>query len=304
VSKVAIKDIIIDPAVQIRRGNHEPTVRRYEESFDKLPPVVVFKTKEGLLLADGFHRMAAAERLGLREIKAEIRTGSREAALEYAVIGNTKNAEALTPDERDEGIRRLKRLHSDWTQTKIADMMSVSEVTVRHVFAADKVRKVVLTGGKSSMDELKNRHFTEIASAPQHTWEPLAEAAGKRHWSVEATRLAVKNLEDDRLTKDHKRAILAGKTDPVVFTQDGEKAVPVTVVSRQLRDMAANDAVLALERALEHLSKLRLFSIRAIIRTAGGDRLERLHKELPKDIAFLEELADAVKKEKRPHLVS
>jgi ParB-like chromosome segregation protein Spo0J len=304
VSKLAIRDIVVDPAVQIRRGNHEPTIRRYEESFDKLPPVVVFKTKDGMLLADGFHRMAAAQRLGLKDIQAEIRSGSREAALEYAVVANTKNADPLTPDERDEGIRRLKQLHPDWANQKIADVMSISENTVRHVMAGDKVRKSVLLSGNSPAGELKPSHFTEIAAAPKDAWEPLVEAASKRGWSTDATRLAVKNLRDDRLPKEHKAKLLSGRADPVVITPDGDVAVPVNVVSRQLRDMAANDAVLALERALEHLAKLRLFSIRAIVRTAGGDRLDRLHKELPKDIAFLEELADAVKKEKRPHLVS
>ena len=77
--KIAINKIVVDPTVQIRRANHEPTIRRYEESFDKLPPVVVFDVPgEGRLLADGFHRIAAAERLGRREIDATLRKGTRE----------------------------------------------------------------------------------------------------------------------------------------------------------------------------------------------------------------------------------
>jgi ParB-like chromosome segregation protein Spo0J len=305
VSKLAVKDIIVDPAIQIRRSNHELTIRRYEESFDQLPPVVVFRTKEGLLLADGFHRVAAAQRLGRREIDAEIRTGSRENALEYAVVANTKNADPLTPEERDEGIRRLHQLHPRWPNQKIANAMSVSENTVRYVFNADRVRKAVLVGKHSAQAEsLKSSHFTEIAAAPQAAWDPLVGAASKRGWSRDVTRLAVQNLKDDRLSSEHKAKLLSGRADPVVRTADGDLAVPATVMSRQIRDMAANDAVLALERALEHLAKLRLFSVRAIVRTAGNDRLERLQKELPKDIEFMEELLNAVKKERRPHLVS
>src|SRR3989442_10872953 len=104
--KIAIKEIEIDTTIQIRRGNHEPTIRRYEESFEKLPPVDVFRTPEGDLLADGFHRVAAAERLGKREIQATIHKGTREAALEFAVTANMKNADPLSPEERDDGIRR------------------------------------------------------------------------------------------------------------------------------------------------------------------------------------------------------
>ena len=96
--KIAINKIVVDPTVQIRRANHEPTIRRYEESFDKLPPVVVFDVPgEGRLLADGFHRIAAAERLGRREIDATLRKGTREDVLEFAVIANTKNGTRCLP---------------------------------------------------------------------------------------------------------------------------------------------------------------------------------------------------------------
>ena len=267
--------------------------------------MVVFRTKEGLLLADGFHRMAAAQRLGLKEIKAEVRTGSREAALEYAVVANTKNADPLSPEERDEGVRRLRQLHPEWANQKIADVMSLSEDTVRRVFAADKVRRAVMVSRNSAAAEsLKPTHFTEIAAAPSAAWEQLVGAASKRGWSRDTTRLAVKNLKDNRLPPEHKTKLLSGRADPVVVTPDGDLAVPANAISRQIRDMAANDAVLALERALEHLAKLRLFSVRAIVRTAGNERLDRLQKELPKDIEFLEELLGTVKKERRPHLVS
>jgi hypothetical protein len=38
-------------------------VERYAQMLDALPPIVVFDTQEGLLLVDGYHRLAAA-RLG------------------------------------------------------------------------------------------------------------------------------------------------------------------------------------------------------------------------------------------------
>src|SRR5207245_217529 len=142
--KLAIKDIIVDPTIQIRRANHEATIQRYEESFEKLPPVDVFKTPDGLLLADGFHRVAAAQRLKLREISADIHKGTREDALEFAGVANTKNGDPFTPEERDEGIRRLRQLHPDWTNVRIAQAMSVSEDTVRHVVQADLVARAVV----------------------------------------------------------------------------------------------------------------------------------------------------------------
>jgi hypothetical protein len=152
---------------------------------------------------------------------------------------------------------------------------------------------VVITGNK-----LTSTHYREIARAPEQAWEPLAKAADKRGWSRDATALAVRNLKDDRIPEDRKEKILAGKADPVVVTPEGQFAVPADVIGRQAREMAANDAVLALERALEGLAKLRLFSPSAIVRTAGGDRIDRLVEEMPEDIAFMQEILAAAKKER------
>ena len=56
-------------------------VERYALMLDDLPPVVVFDTPEGLLLADGYHRLAAARRRGLETVEAEVRAGSRRATV-------------------------------------------------------------------------------------------------------------------------------------------------------------------------------------------------------------------------------
>ena len=293
--KIAINKIVVDPTVQIRRADHEPTIRRYEESFDKLPPVVVFDVPgEGRLLADGFHRIAAAERLGRREIDATLRKGTREDVLEFAVIANTKNADPLSPDERDAGIRRLKQLHPGWSQQQVADSMSISKSTVVNILQADEVAQQVVTRNR-----LSTTHYREIGRAPKEKWQPLASAAEKRNWSTDATALAARNLKDDRIPEQHKRDILKGKADPVVVTADGQFAVPADVIGRQLREMEANDAVFALERALEHLAKLRLFRPEAIVGTVGRERLQRLIKELPEDIAFMEEVVVAARKQSR-----
>jgi ParB-like chromosome segregation protein Spo0J len=253
-----------------------------------------------MLLADGFHRLAAAERLGHRSIEATIRKGSREAALEFAVIANTKNADPLTPEERDIGIRRLKQLHPDWSQSKIAETMSISQPTVAGVMAADEVARTVITGNNGS---LTTKHYREIGRAPKEAWQPLATAAAKRNWSGDVTALAARNLKDSRIPEEQKRKILRGTADPVVVTPDGQFAVPADVIGRQIRGMEANDAVLALERALEGLARLRLFSASAIIKTAGHERIERLIAELPDSIDFMREVLNEAKSSRRPRAV-
>jgi ParB-like chromosome segregation protein Spo0J len=57
----------------------------YVEHLDEAEPVTVFDLDEGLLLADGHHRVEAARRLGHSPVKADVRAGSRRDALDFAV---------------------------------------------------------------------------------------------------------------------------------------------------------------------------------------------------------------------------
>jgi hypothetical protein len=85
VARVRIAELLanaaVDPAAHLDRRR----VERYAEALDTLPPVVVFQTEVGLLIADGYHRVAAAQAKGLDTIEADIRTGSLRDALAYAV---------------------------------------------------------------------------------------------------------------------------------------------------------------------------------------------------------------------------
>jgi ParB-like chromosome segregation protein Spo0J len=80
-----VADIVAAIAGDQGRRLHPEQVERYRRSIDRLPPVVVFETEEGLLLADGHHRLAAAAAAGRETIEAEVRIGTRSDALAYAV---------------------------------------------------------------------------------------------------------------------------------------------------------------------------------------------------------------------------
>jgi hypothetical protein len=60
-------------------------VSYYLEHLDESAPVVVFNVGGRLLLADGHHRVAAAEQLGRLTVKAEVREGERADALQFAI---------------------------------------------------------------------------------------------------------------------------------------------------------------------------------------------------------------------------
>jgi ParB-like chromosome segregation protein Spo0J len=93
-------------------------VERYSRMIDTLLPVVVFATPEGMLLADGYHRVAAARVRGLETVEAEVRRGSRHDALRYAAtVGAAERG--ISPEEAASYIIR-RRGQGLWPQEDCA----------------------------------------------------------------------------------------------------------------------------------------------------------------------------------------
>jgi ParB-like chromosome segregation protein Spo0J len=106
-TRLKIADILRTSLVDPGRHLDLQRVEQYRRSIDRLAPVVAFKTEEGLLLADGYHRVAAALREGRDTVEAEVRTGSRRDALQYAAdVGAGQRG--ISPDEAENRIMRWK----------------------------------------------------------------------------------------------------------------------------------------------------------------------------------------------------
>ena len=82
--QLRIADLLANTPIDPEAHLDAARVKRYAGMLDALPPVVVFDTGEALLLADGYHRLAAARRCGLEMVEAEVRHGSQQDALQYA----------------------------------------------------------------------------------------------------------------------------------------------------------------------------------------------------------------------------
>ena len=286
--EMSVESIEMDPAIQIRDSNHGETIERYMDSFDQLPPIDVFETPDGVFVADGFHRLAAAIRLGRLTIEVTVHQGTYNDAAEFAVTANVRNGDPLTRAERHRGIRRLKQIHGEeWSLDQIAEAMAVSRPTVSNVLRVDRFRQSHHT---DAVRQLPDASITEVLNAQEDDRQPLTEAAVERGWSREATRQAVKNLEDDRVTEQHKAALRAGEADPVVVTANGEVTVTPELVGRRLKEAQANDAVLALDRFLQQAARLMMFRPDVVAATAGDLRSERLARELPTYIEFLQDV--------------
>ena len=76
--EVEIERLLEESPADPRRHFDQDRVRRYSEVLDQLPPVVVFELgDQTLLLADGYHRVAAAQLAGRTTVQADVRVGTK-----------------------------------------------------------------------------------------------------------------------------------------------------------------------------------------------------------------------------------
>lgn len=283
--QLSLANIVIDDTIDIRESMNEATVQEYMDILDRLPPVTVFDTDEGYVLADGFHRATAAERLGLKEIDVEVRAGTRTDAEEFAAYANATAALKLTPEERRVGIRRLHRLHPDWNKTKLAQMMGCGERVVQSVLTASQVR----TEAKSA-HELRETQVEEIAKVPREHWEDLSRVSVDKGWTNDEVKLASKNLRDPDIPVEHKEALLSGKTEPITRRDDGTPAVLDQTIRRHMAQETKEDFQSILEGALHQIALLRRFEASRVVDGLETERLASLVREMPADIRYLNEI--------------
>jgi hypothetical protein len=132
---VKIADLQREPELQCRaKGTQRRTVAEYAEAMKAgavFPAIVVFKDGKGALwLADGFHRVAAAELAGVAELPADVREGDRKAALLHAASANSDHGLRRTLADKRAAVQRLLAAYPKWSDRKIAEAAKVDHKTV------------------------------------------------------------------------------------------------------------------------------------------------------------------------------
>jgi hypothetical protein len=144
---IDIKKIVIDPTVVIRHTDKQ-TVARYQEA-EGLPAIDVFdveipatakeKTHRALVLADGLHRLTAAQnKKGVKAIKANVHDGTLADAKTFAVLANLKHGLPLNAKARDEAIRRYSDLFPKLGYREVAKAFNCSHMTVKRALKPSK----------------------------------------------------------------------------------------------------------------------------------------------------------------------
>lgn len=179
--EVEIKDVRVDTRVQLKtRGIDQGTVQDYVVALSndvEFPPIVVFK--DGLWLADGFHRIAAYRFLGREKIKADILPGGAEEAKIYAADANVDNGRPMDHKQKREAGKRLIKL-TEWSNYKIGQCLAVSDVAVLRWRASTTnvvdTRTVTRNSTTYKMDTSNIGHKKDDSVGTQDAQPPSLEA--------------------------------------------------------------------------------------------------------------------------------
>lgn len=133
--KLDILAIELDGGTQPRAQLDFNVIMEYAEAMESgaaFPPVVVFYDGKHYWLADGFHRVKAAQNAGLAGIEAEVRQGTRRDAILYAVGANAGHGLRRTNEDKRRAVLTLLNDPEwrRWNDAEISRRCVVTAMTV------------------------------------------------------------------------------------------------------------------------------------------------------------------------------
>ena len=181
-AKLAIDQIEATAATQVRVKIDQKIVDEYADAIESgaiFPPLVVFapKNSERYVLADGFHRLAAAIKIGRKAIGVDVHEGGVHEALHYALSANSKHGvRRSVVDRRNAVMLAFKDPHYDELSLReLSEVCQVSHELVRKMKGEQNVntdnkvkprpRKPAPTQDQIDAKEMKGALAT-ITSAP------------------------------------------------------------------------------------------------------------------------------------------
>lgn len=132
---IKIEDLTIDPALQARECLNQEVVDDYSELWlagTIFPPISVINTGKELLVVDGFHRVKAAQKIGILDIPSVLTDGSRRDAILIAVGANQDHGLYRSNADKRKAVKTLLDdiEWSEWSDREIAKHCAVSPTFV------------------------------------------------------------------------------------------------------------------------------------------------------------------------------
>lgn len=133
---VKISSLVVTTGTQIRACVNDSLIEDFAEDMeagDSFPSIVLFRGPGGDILADGFHRVWAATRIGKKEINADIRSGSKSDALRYALSANSAHGQRRTNADKRRSVALALAEWPKVSDREIAEICAVGNHLVADV---------------------------------------------------------------------------------------------------------------------------------------------------------------------------
>jgi len=167
--ELPLSEITPDAGLQCRASLNRRTVAEYAECVtagDTFPPVTVFDIDDDYLLADGFHRVAAAKQAKRETIAVAIKQGNRRGALKFAILANTAHGLRFSNADKKRVVELALTEFPTLSAGLVADMCRVSQPFVSRV--RRKLKPVLgstTTTGKDGKNRKPPERKTTAAAA-------------------------------------------------------------------------------------------------------------------------------------------
>ena len=166
-------EMVVDAAneAQIRASINIDAVADYAEAMRGgivFPPVTVFNDNNRYLLADGFHRVMAAARIGRETIEASVEHGTRSDALRFALTANVSHGLRRTNADKRKAIRIAL---TEWP--RLSDRQIAETCAVGHPLVAE-VRRQLEDSSSSSGAQTRIGADGRVRRLPQRRQQSVA----------------------------------------------------------------------------------------------------------------------------------
>ena len=186
--KLDINKITKDTRTQPRAVIDEHVVNEYRLDMmagDHFPPLVVFSHNGSYYLSDGWHRIAAAEQIGLSEIECAVKPGDVREAILYSCGVNADHGKRRSNGDKRRAVNKLLKdpQWAEWSDSEIARQCKVSHPFVGklrpkeddtcNVTSMDRKFTHPKTGEVSTMDTSNIGKPSDPIPAPEIFTAPL-----------------------------------------------------------------------------------------------------------------------------------
>lgn len=131
-TQLALDRITIDLTLQPRVEGIDPDhVRALEDAADSWPPLIVVQHGARYLLVDGYHRVAAAQNLGLATVPVRVLPAPEDGDLHTLAFAlNAAHGRPLSLADRRTEATRLLQAHSEWADREIGRRCGLAQPTI------------------------------------------------------------------------------------------------------------------------------------------------------------------------------